>query len=422
MYYIIFILCTQISILFNQDIDSIEIKGNKKTKDYIILREIKQEINQKLKPENIIEDKNRIYNLGLFLDVDIRLEEDPEVGNVYKVTVSENWYLWPAPIINYDYDRDEFSYGAAISHTNFRGRDENLSIGATIGHVNEYFIWYDNPWISGNHNSFSMGIYNESSTHHVYNIIEKDSGILGRIGFFKGNNKKFKFSLNYNKKFIKSIQNSNQETLDLDYLKQSKFEYISFHVEYRYDTRDVYIDPHSGILWNIKSNNLFGINGSKNIYSIKSYFNLYHNLYKSYIDPIFRYKLSVYYQYSSIDLPIYQKKNIGGQGYVRGYEPIPNNNSMVNSRDLIEVDNYVINTFEIQSTIIKRKEYFPKLEMGLDILFFADYGLGYNLNHSMNFKNSLLGYGIGFKIFFMGGVLKLDYALNYHGNSKLHLF
>ena len=146
------------------------------------------------------------------------------------------------------------------------------------------------------------------------------------------------------------------------------------------------------------------------------------NLYKNYFDPVFRYRLSAQIQYSASDLPIFRKEYIGGQGYIRGYSAIPSDNPMDDSRKLIEVDNFIINTFEIQNTIIKREEYINKIEMGIDFVLFADWGVGYNLNQSINFDNSLFGYGIGLRIFLMGGVIKLDYGFNPHGAPKLHLF
>ena len=61
-------------------------------------------------------------------------------------------------------------------------------------------------------------------------------------------------------------------------------------------------------------------------------------------------------------------------------------------------------------------------EMGIDIIFFADWGLGYNLNNSINWNNAIYGYGLGLRIFLMGGVIKLDYGFNPYGTSRLHLF
>ena len=251
MYYLIILIFTQFTLLFSQTIESIKIQGNSKTKEYIILREIKQEINQELDEKNIIEDKNRIYNLGLFSGVDIEVIE-----NTYQVTVSEMWYIWPFPIIKYDNKSDKVSYGGGIAHNNFRGRDENIAIGATLGNVREYFLWYENPWISGDHNSLEMGIYNESSDHHVYDLLTKDKGFFIQGGFYRGYNHKFNFGLNYNNKLLENIDNaeSDKDILEPEYLTQTDFTYIRLGCDYRYDTRDIYIDPSSGIFFNIELN------------------------------------------------------------------------------------------------------------------------------------------------------------------------
>ena len=386
------------------------------------MREVKQEINKELNSENIVEDENKIYNLGLFSSVDIEIIKDSSNKNIYMITVSEMWYIWPFPIIKYDNKSDQVSYGGGIAHNNFRGRDEQIALGATFGNVREYFLWYENPWISGDHNSLELGLYNESSDHHVYNIIEKDKGFFSGVGFFKGYNHKFNFSFNYNYKLIESIEESDKDILDAEYLSQLEFDYVRLGSKYRYDTRDIYIDPNSGIFFKAISNNLFGINGIKNIYEVTLDFYIYKNLFSGYFNPVFKYNFSSNFQYSSADLPIFRKEYIGGQGYIRGYSAIPSENPISNFEEVIEVDNFLINTFEIQSTLINRKEYLEKVEMGLDLVFFADCGVGYNLNKSINLDNAITGYGLGLRIFLMGGVIKLDYGFNPYGTSRLHLF
>ena len=160
MYHLISIFfILQITMLFSQSITSIDIQGNKKTKDYIILREIQQKVNDELDLDILNEDKNRIYNLGLFSNVEIDIVEDSNDDYIYMITVNEMWYIWPSPIIEYDNKSERFSYGGAITHNNIRGKDENIAMGATFGNIKEYFLWYENPWISGNHNSLEMEIY-----------------------------------------------------------------------------------------------------------------------------------------------------------------------------------------------------------------------------------------------------------------------
>ena len=60
MYKILILTCIQFTILLSDNISSIKVEGNKKTKDYIILREIKQGINKPWTSEGIAEDKNSI--------------------------------------------------------------------------------------------------------------------------------------------------------------------------------------------------------------------------------------------------------------------------------------------------------------------------------------------------------------------------
>ena len=403
-------------------IDLIQIQGNKKTKDHIILREINQKINESWSNESILEDENRIYNLGLFSNVDIDVIKNDENQNTYKISVSEMWYVWPFPVISYDYDRDELSYGAGIINNNFRGEDINLSFGSTFGNVREYFIHYQNPWISGDHISLELGVYNESSDHHIYNIIEKDQGFFIKGGFYKGYDNQFAFWTNYNNKIIDIEKDSNKSTLESHYLGQTNFSYIRIGSEYTYDTRDIYIDPSSGSFLNIELINEFGVNDTKNIHEIEFHFSTYKKIFESYLNPILKYKFSANIQYSNSDIPIFKKNYIGGQDYVRGYSATPSENAVDNYDNVFEVDNFLINTFEIQSTLIERKEYLDKVELGADFIFFTDWGIGYNLNKAINFDNSLLGYGIGCKIFLMNTVIKFEYALNMHGSSRWHLF
>ena len=414
MHYILLLLFLHINILLSETIDLIQIEGNAKTKEYIILREIKQQLNTAWSEESIKIDKNRIYNLGLFSSVEIDVVTNKTDKNIYMITVSEMWYIWPFPIVKYDNRTDQISsYGGGLIHQNFRGRDENISIGATAGQVSEYFLWYANPWISGDHNSLDMTIYNQSLDHHVYNIIEEDQGMYVEGGFYNGYNHKFNFWLHYNNKITTNAE--------LSFPLQKKYSYLRMGSQYRYDTRDIYIDPNSGIFFDIELNHSFGFYDTDDMFNIELDFNIYKSFF-SYLESVFKYNFFSNIQYSKSELPIFKKHYIGGSDFVRGYLAIPSNNAIPNSTEKIEVDNFIINSIEIQSTLINRKEYFKQVEMGIDFVLFADYGIGYNLNQPINWDNVLCGYGLGFKIFLMGAVIKFDYALNMHGTSNWHLF
>ena len=64
-------LLLSISILYSNNlyrpiISGIEIRGNTKTRDYVIKREIIHPLNKPLDSLIVLEDRNRLDNLGLF--------------------------------------------------------------------------------------------------------------------------------------------------------------------------------------------------------------------------------------------------------------------------------------------------------------------------------------------------------------------
>ena len=88
-------LLLSVSILFSNNpyrpiISSIEIKGNTKTRDYVIKRELIHPLNKPLDSLIVIEDRNRLDNLGLFSESTWRVIplEDGSAKLVYAVQES----------------------------------------------------------------------------------------------------------------------------------------------------------------------------------------------------------------------------------------------------------------------------------------------------------------------------------------------
>ena len=77
-------------------IRDIQIRGNKTTKEHVILREMSLKIGDTLSQKAKDIDRNNIYNLRLFNKVDV---EDSVYQNqaTLIVTVSERWYFIPVP-------------------------------------------------------------------------------------------------------------------------------------------------------------------------------------------------------------------------------------------------------------------------------------------------------------------------------------
>ena len=97
------------SISFASQIVDVNIIGNKHSRSEIILREINHPYPAEFDSSMAKEDRNRIYNLGLFSTVDIR-----PIDSVYTITLVETFRYFPIPLLDYN-EAKGWSYGGGIS-------------------------------------------------------------------------------------------------------------------------------------------------------------------------------------------------------------------------------------------------------------------------------------------------------------------
>jgi outer membrane protein assembly factor BamA len=152
-------------------IKQIDVLGNKRTKNFIITREMtfKQfdSIPPGQLPELLLRSKNNIYNLGLFNIVNISYYF--EENNLFlQVFVIERWYIWPIPYVqiadpNFNTwwetkELDRLNIGINTRVYNFRGRNETLRLKMQIGYTNRFALRYEVPFID-KRQKLGMGIY-----------------------------------------------------------------------------------------------------------------------------------------------------------------------------------------------------------------------------------------------------------------------
>ncbi len=147
---------------------NIVIKGNKKTKDYIILRELDFEPGDSILIVNMEEQlqkaRDQVYNTTLFIEVKVT----PEIISVSAfdiyVTVKERWYIFPTPwfqladrsfnewLVKYNGSLRRISYGIRFFHYNISGRNDRLTLSLINGFTRnisfEYKAPYTNPALS----------------------------------------------------------------------------------------------------------------------------------------------------------------------------------------------------------------------------------------------------------------------------------
>jgi len=128
-------------------IDTIEVVGNERTQDSVILRELHFNPPCEVDQEDLEIIQNRLSNLFIFNRVQVGVFEMDD-KNILQIQVTETWYLYPVPILFLnDREWDRISYGFKLTHYNFRGMNEKLNVGGWLGFNPSFFLSYNNPWV-----------------------------------------------------------------------------------------------------------------------------------------------------------------------------------------------------------------------------------------------------------------------------------
>ena len=143
-------------------IASISIYGNKKTKAFIIEREVPFKQGDTLSFERLVKDmviaKQQLINTSLFLDVSVYIEN--RFGNLVFITiyVKERWYIFPLPYfkyidpnfntwwVTYNHTFQRVNYGVKFLHTNFSGRNDKFTLWLITGFSKQFAIKYERPY------------------------------------------------------------------------------------------------------------------------------------------------------------------------------------------------------------------------------------------------------------------------------------
>ena len=124
-------------------IDSVIVVGNKTTEAFVIFAEMELESGDIASPEAMKRDEERLESLHLFSRAKLKLGSMIQNRTALIVEVTELWYIWPGVYLAIDEnDPTRASFGGIVSHENFRGRRELLSISGRYGYITGFeFKW-----------------------------------------------------------------------------------------------------------------------------------------------------------------------------------------------------------------------------------------------------------------------------------------
>ncbi|MBC8256109.1 MAG: BamA/TamA family outer membrane protein [Candidatus Marinimicrobia bacterium] len=409
----LFFIFSLIPVSLTSQITDIKIVGNKHSHEEIILREINHPIPGAFDSTIALEDRNRIYNLGLFSTVDIR-----QIDSSYTITLVETIRFLPIPIVDYN-EAKGWSYGGGIAFLNFKGMNQKLILGGIGGEETTYFLNYNDPWVTGDHVSLLGNVYKLNTKNSVYSYHYKERGVNIGTGFYINKVHKFNFLLGLEAASIDTtgINNSHMNYKPNDIL--TDYGYIRGEFGYTFDERDIYLDPTSGEKFSFYFKPKISMGNSENYYRFQLGYSKYYQLSEKYLNPVFSANSKLYLQYSKV-LPIFEYLYLGGEDYVRGYSPLPDSNATEISH-LIEGFNIIYQSFQLQHTLFEKKD-FSGVELGIDMVYFSDFGISADNITSFKLQEMLIGFGIGFRFFASGaGVIGIDFGFNPYGQWFIHL-
>lgn len=407
------IVADSTSALTPERIRLILVQGNEKTKESVILREMKLKVGDFLDPAEMERDRLRIQNLGIFNRVEIDVIPTNS-GAILVVTVSEMWYIFPYPIVfRNERDWGRLSLGAGLLYTNFRGRREVIDFSGWLGFNPSVRLSYSNPWIFGDAklytkvSVFVRRVRNQTFTVLDSKVDENQLGFTWTLGKRFGHFTYFDVNTGYRQ------LTASPDSLDVTFSDSGKDLLPSLGVSFRYDSRDLWEYAHRGHylnLWVTKT----GVPGGAVDY-LRYGIDL-----RKYV-PVGATTLAfrAATNFSAGDIPVYDNVHFGFLTRIRGH-----------FRDRATGDNLAIGSAEFRFPILPIKYYnwgaFETMGgYGMNFRFgvsgglFADTGNLWYKSNGFDRDNFISGWGGGLHIFLPYNMLmRFEYAFNEHWDGQ----
>ena len=153
-------------------LEGYKVKGNTKTKDYVILREMRQKVGEVFNAKLARRSMERVYNLGFFEDVNMKMLSGVEPNAiVMEVNVKEKRTGTFGVGAGYS-TRDGLLGVISVADTNFRGTGDAVSLSfetaADESDAHGFTFAYRRPWLDSKETAGTFRFYNRTYQYYDY--------------------------------------------------------------------------------------------------------------------------------------------------------------------------------------------------------------------------------------------------------------
>ena len=392
-------------------VEDFKIKGNTKTKDYVITREMKLKKGQPFNSKDARRSMQRIYNLGYFEDVNIKLNpgKAPNAVDVEITVVEMNTGTFG---IGAGYsDADGFLGMVSIGDKNFRGTGDKVNVrwefGGDEDNNKNYEFSYTRPWLDDKETSAGLTIYDMTNEYADYDhdgdeIARYDKQRRGQeLTFSRRTNNEYVvnyLTLKNREDIYKGVadgyENSPQYFEEGDTVARQKENFgttRSIGFTRAFDSRDNVNDPHEGKR-NSYSIEWAGMGGDFDFTKYSADWRYYYRMGAS--EDVLAVQLGV--GYADGTMPLSQRFAVGGSDSLRGYKD-----------DQFKGNSMLRGTLEYRVPLMKK----------VQGVLFTDTGYAWDKNTEDNFDLGLMkySYGVGLRVNSPLGPLRLDYGIGEDG-------
>ena len=242
-------------------LEGYRVKGNKKTKEYVILREMRQKPGEPFNANQARRSMQRVYNLGFFEDVNVKMNPGVEPNAVImELDVKEK--RTGSFGIGAGYSSSDGMVGmVSVSDTNFRGMGDTISLSYEMSgddtDARGYTFMYRRPWLDKKETAGTLRVYNrtyeyddyDEDGNHKESFMRKYSG-----GEFTLSRPMSEYSTNFvtlrsrEDKYTKHTEtgNAGDRSGNTAWLKNNFGTTRSITLEHVTDTRDNIYEPTTG--------------------------------------------------------------------------------------------------------------------------------------------------------------------------------